>query len=280
MISASSLVGAPSSKSPTLSKMPRRKAPGKQRVDVALRFRVSKRRASEPERAVERGADGQLHAALRPAARGAADVVGPGAVQHLDALLEVVGSVVGVHVHARDHVATGGADRVIEPGGLDPLRVVDQADAVVLFRETGEDLARSIRAAPVGHEYLDPLARIALGLDTAQAGLDEARFVAAGHRDGDVRLAHGEAAIIASAYEGLMAARHADRHGRSLRGSPFASRRSRLREERSPRPIAMPLVVFRIYNALVNSATVSVKESYTRRGKLLRQVGPVRPLTY
>ena len=62
---------------------------------------------------------------------------------------------------------------MIEPGGLDPLRVVDQADAVVLVRETGEDLERSIRAAPVGHEYLDPLARIALGLDTAQAGLDK-----------------------------------------------------------------------------------------------------------
>src|SRR5262249_23932259 len=69
----------------------------KDRVDPALGGCVADRGASEAERARQRGSDRPLDPSLRAAARGAAHVVGAGALEHVHALLEVVGSVVGVH---------------------------------------------------------------------------------------------------------------------------------------------------------------------------------------
>ena len=70
-------------------------------------------------------------------------------------------------------------------GGLQPLGVVDDADARVVRGGSGEDGARRVGAHPVGDEDLQPVLGVVLRAERAQARLDVALFVHARHDDGD-----------------------------------------------------------------------------------------------
>jgi len=118
---------------------------------------------------------------------GARRVVGPGPLHHLDAGPEVAGRVLAVDVHPHDDIALGLGDEPVHPGRLQPVRVVDHAEARVGRRQAGQDLAGAIGAAPVGHQDLDPVPRVVLRLHAGDALRDVALLVEAGHRDGDQR---------------------------------------------------------------------------------------------
>ena len=70
----------------------------------------------------------------------------------------------------------------VDRGGLKPPWIVDQSDRGMLVRHFGDDFARAIGAAAVGHEDLD-FSRFNLGQDGVKASRDEPFLIE--HRDDD-----------------------------------------------------------------------------------------------
>ena len=156
-------------------------------VDEPLGVGRAIARAADAERARERGTQGALEERLGLRALRAADVIRAGALEHLDALADVIGRVLAVHVHANDDVALRRLDELAEAGRLEPLGVVDHLDPRIAGGEAREDVPRAIGRAAVGDEDLQLVVRIVLRLDTRDARLDVVLLVERGHRDRDGR---------------------------------------------------------------------------------------------
>src|SRR5215471_21145143 len=102
--SVSSWAIAPGSKVPTRSNTSRRNAPG-HTFSASLCVRFSVLRVADTQWALQRCCDASLKECARSRRRGAAHVVGAGAIEHLDALAYEIGCVLALYINSNENVA-------------------------------------------------------------------------------------------------------------------------------------------------------------------------------
>src|SRR5215472_3099199 len=134
---------------------------------------------------MKNGANGTFLVGGGGCAHGPADVICTGFAQDSKALLDVIGSVNGVGVHANNHFASGFLQGGVQTGGNDTAGIVQQPDFRIFCGEAFQEFACAVIGDTIGDEDLEVPVRQFLGENGFQAILDIAGLIPAGENDRD-----------------------------------------------------------------------------------------------